>query len=104
MLPKKEELTPFAHDIKGGAIYFNKSERTIRRWLQKHKIYFPDVKYRPGKVSKEMAKEIRAMEHLPQAEIGKKYNISQAMVGRIINQINHKPDLSLSGSWKVNIS
>jgi predicted DNA-binding transcriptional regulator YafY len=59
MLIKKEKLLEL--ELKDAAKYFNVSERTIRRWKEFLKIYDPKIKYRPGKVGKKIAIQIRNM-------------------------------------------
>lgn len=100
----KEQLIPFKDNIEEAAIEFGKSARTIRRWLQKFDLYNPQEKYRPGKITKEKAAEIRQLEryaNLTQTEIAKKYEISQAMVGRIINNLAYKSDFKFGGFTAV---
>lgn len=97
-MPSKEELIPFSNQLQAGALHFGKSTRTIRRWLERHGIYHPEKKYRPGKVTPEMASKIRELDRasLTQSEIAKIVGISQPMVGRIINN-----NLKLRGCVKV---
>lgn len=99
MLTKKD-LLPFKHDIEGAAKTFGVSERTIRRWLKKLDIYEPREGYGPGKVDIERAAEIRRLyeEGHTQAELGKMYGITQAMIGRIVNNLAYRVDLRLTGS------
>jgi transposase len=101
----KQELEPFSNDLEGAAERFGKSTRTIRRWLQHHGLYQPNEKYRPGKTTKEIAYEIRRLdfEGLTQEAIAKKFNISQVMVGKIINNIAHRIELKVSGSAIVSV-
>ena len=102
-MPSKEQLQPFIYDLEEGAIYFSKSTRTIRRWLQKAGIYQPKIKYNPGKVDKKKACEIRRLSKLgcTQAEIGKQLQLSQTTVGKIIN---NDANLALSGKAIVNFN
>jgi transposase len=100
-MPSKEELIPYIDRLAEAAISFNKSTRTIRRWLARYDLYQPQVKYKPGKVTKEIAAEIRRLdrENMTQTEIAKIIGISQPMVGRVINK-----GLKLSGNCLVNFN
>lgn len=95
MLTKKDKLIEL--DIKEAAKFFNVSERTIRRWKEKLGIYEPEEKYRPGKVGKEVAAEIRRMERsdeYTQKELAEIFNISQPMIGKIINNVAYRSGIS----------
>lgn len=72
-MPSKEQLIPYVDCLAEAAIAFNKSTRTIRRWLDRYGLYDPQIKYKPGKVTKEIAAEIRRLdrENLTQTEIAK---------------------------------
>ncbi len=98
--PPKEQLLPYVQNIKKGAEKFNKSARTIRRWLQYYDLYSPQEKYRPGKVTEEMAAKTRRLDRKgwTQMEIAKIIGISQPMVGRIINK-----GLKLGGTVTITI-
>ena len=100
-MPLKEELIPYIQDIVKGAKHFNKSTRTIRRWLAHYDLYCPERKYRPGKTTLEMVVKIRKLdrEGLTQSKIAQIIGLSQAMVGRIINT---NANLKLSGTCTVN--
>lgn len=102
-----EELLPYIHNLIEASIKFNKSERTIRRWMQKHKIYYPKEQYRPGKIDKKKADEIRRLERsseLTQKEIGEIYGISQVMVGKIINNQSHVTNLKIGGEANAKLT
>lgn len=104
MNPTKEELLPFADDIDGAAKHFSRSTRTIRRWLQAKGLYRPNEKFRPGKIDKKIAAEIRRLEKTGdynQTELAEMFEISQAMAGRIINNQAHRVDLKIGGSALV---
>jgi AraC-like DNA-binding protein len=101
-IPSQDQLMPFANDLQSGAKHFNKSTRTIRRWLKKREIYHPQIKYRPGKVDEKKACEIRRLNKigLTQAEIGSCLKLSQTTVGRIINK---DANLTLGGEVVVKL-
>lgn len=98
LTPEKDKLS--AMSLEEAAAYYGKSTRTIRRWLKKAGIYQPQEKYQPGKIDKQKALQIRRLEKegLTQTEIAEKFNISQPMVGKIINNYAHKLNFSLGGS------
>lgn len=102
-----EELLPYVNNLIEASIKFNKSERTIRRWMKKYGIYFPKEQYRPGKIDKKKADEIRRLERsseLTQKEIGEIYGISQAMVGKIINNQAHITNLKIGGEANAKLT
>ena len=70
---EKDKLSSLS--LEEAAAYYGKSTRTIRRWLKKAGIYQPQEKYRPGKVDKQKAFQIRKLdkEGLTQKEIAEKY-------------------------------
>ena len=102
-IPSQLQLIPFINDLLGGAEHFNKSTRTIRRWLKEQGIYQPKVKYRPGKVDEKKACEIRRLYKigLTQSEIGSRFKLSQTTIGRIVNSY---ANLTLGGDVVVKLS
>lgn len=85
-IPSKEVLLPFVENLSAAAIEFNKSTRTIRRWLDHYEIYKPNKKYSPGKLDNKKASEIRRLEKdFTQAELAEKFGVSQPLIGRVIN-------------------
>lgn len=103
MLIKKEKLLELG--LKEAAEYFNVSERTIRRWKEFLEIYDPEVKYRPGKVGKEIATQIRNMDRsdkYTQKELAEIFNISQPMIGKIINNVAYRTGISGSAEVRIN--
>ena len=98
MKPTKPELQPYEYDIKGAVQTFNVTEQTIRRWLKHYHLYHPRTNYGPKHVHKSTINEIRKIaktDKYTQKELGQKYGLSQAMIGRIINEIAHHTDLCL---------
>ena len=96
--PNKEELACFSCDIKSAAEKWEVSERTIRRWLQAENLYKPRKGFGPGKLKNKEIEEIRRLKSsYTQAQLGKMFNVSQAMVGRIVNNISHPVDMKIRG-------
>jgi len=104
MRPSKEELYNYQTDIKGAATYFQVTEQTIRRWLKYYKIYFPKQNYGPKKISKSIIQEIRKLHHTyTQKKLGEKFGLTQAMIGRIINNISHKTDIHFGANANLQV-
>lgn len=102
MKPNKEELMQF-DNYEDAAYYYKVSQRTIRRWLDSYGLYEPKKGFGPGKISDGDVHKIRCLydQGNTQAEIGKIFGISQAMVGRIVNDLSHKKGIKMSGSARV---
>jgi len=105
MLTKKDKLLELG--LKEAAEYFKVSERTIRRWKERLEIYIPEEKYRPGKVGKEVATQIRNMDrsdNYTQKELAEIFHISQPMIGKIINNVAYKTGISGTAEVRINRS
>ena len=92
MKPPKKDLLPFAANLKEAAKRFNKSERTVRRWLEEYELYCPRKNFRPGKL-REHTKEIRALDatgKYTQMELADMFDVTQAAIGRVLNNIYYK--------------
>lgn len=102
----REELIKFNGNIKEASLFFNKSERTIRRWLKKEGLYNPNKNYIPNKLSQEDANKIRNeyVNNINQNDLAIKYNVSQATIANIINNKIYKYNLKLSGSFDYKYS
>jgi len=102
MKPTREELEKFQNDLAGGATAFGVSERTIRRWLEAEGLYRPMEGYGPNKLTTKQVDEIRhlhTVKKYTQAQLGKRFGVTQATIGRIINNIYHKKaDLKIGGA------
>jgi response regulator of citrate/malate metabolism len=106
MRPTKPELQPYEHDIKGAAKTFNITEQTVRRWLKYYNIYHPRNNYGPKHIHKNIISEIRKIartDKYTQKELGSKFGLSQAMIGRIINEISHHTDLHLGANSDLQV-
>jgi transposase len=99
MIPKLDELKPYTNDPKMAAKKFEVSERTIKRWLTFYKLYEPKNS-QPNKLNKAKANIIRDLDiqGYTQKELAKMFNVSQANIGRIINNIYYKTHIHLKGS------
>lgn len=96
--PHREDLAKYAKDIKGAALKWDVSERTVRRWLQSYDLYSPRKGYGPGKLDKNKVSKIRELiETHTQVEIAKMFGVSQATVGRVVNNITHSVNMKLKG-------
>jgi len=104
--PKKEELLQYANNIKEASIKFNVSERTIRRWLKLHNIYYPKSNYNPNKLTTEQVVEIREKYNAGhnQQKIANEFKVSQATIANIINYKTHKFNITLNGSFPAKYS
>jgi len=100
--PNKEELEKFQNDLAGGAKAFDVSERTIRRWLEAEGLYRPMEGYGPNKLTPKQVDDIRhlhTVKKYTQSQLGKRFGVTQATIGRIINNIYHKKaDLKIGGA------
>ena len=93
MKPSKEELIKY-QGIKNAAEHFQVTEQTVRRWLKHYGIYHPKKNYGPKKITKSIIQEIRKLHHdYTQKKLGEKFGLTQAMIGRITNNISHKTDI-----------
>jgi DeoR/GlpR family transcriptional regulator of sugar metabolism len=101
MKPTKKELLPYSSDLKKAAKRFNKSERTIRRWLKEAKIYSPKENFGPGKLNQEQAVKIRNLDatgEYTQMELADMFEVTQATIGRVLNNIYYKTMLHITGN------
>jgi len=102
MKPSREELEKYQNNLAGGAGAFGVSERTIRRWLDAEGLYRPTEGYGPNKLTEKQVEEIRRLhiqKKYTQAQLGKRFGVTQATIGRILNNIYHKKtDLKLGGA------
>lgn len=104
ILMKKDKLLEL--ELKEAAEYFEVSERTIRRWKKILEIYVPNSKYNPGKVGKEIATQIRNLDrsdNYTQKELAEIFDISQPMIGKIINNVAYRTGISGSAEVRVNL-
>lgn len=105
MKPSKDELEKYQNNLAGAAKAFDVSERTIRRWLEAEGLYKPTEGYGPNKLTPKQVDEIRhlhTVKKYTQAQLGKKFGVTQATIGRIINNIYHKrADLKIGGTAVV---
>lgn len=102
----KKELKKFKNNLKEASLFFNKSERTIRRWMKKYGLYNPNVKKQPNKLNYKKAEEIRNLYQIgkTQKEISKIYDVSQATIANIINKKTYNKFIVLKGSANVKFS
>lgn len=104
--PDKKELLKYKNDIKGAALFYKKSERTIRRWLKNENLYNPNINYKPNKLSINDVEKIRNKynEGINQVNLAKEYNVSQACIANIINFKTYKTNIKLGGEFGYNYS
>jgi len=98
MRPTKTDLQPYENDIKGATQTFHVTEQTVRRWLKHYNLYHPRTNYGPKHLHKSIINEIKKLartDKYTQKELGSKFGLTQAMIGRIVNGISHHTDLSL---------
>jgi hypothetical protein len=92
-------LNDFGNDYESAAKYFEVSTRTIRRWKQKEGTYQPKPGYGPNKLSKDQVKKIKSLgDSYNQTQLAKMFGVTQAMIGRILNNVSHKSDFMITGS------
>jgi hypothetical protein len=106
MRPNKTELQPYENDIKGAAKAYNVTEQTVRRWLKHYHLYHPRNNFGPKHVHKSIVNEIKKLartDKYTQKELGIKFGLSQAMIGRIINEIAHHKDLRLGADSELKV-
>lgn len=103
---KKDKLIEFNGNIKQASLFFNKSERTIRRWLKKESLYKPNQNYCPNKLSQSSANKIRDeyCNEAKQIDLAKKYNVSQATIANIVNNKIYKHNFQLTGNFNYKYS
>jgi len=103
MKPTKNELLPYIADLGSAAKRFNKSERTVRRWLKEYELWVPRENYGPGKL-KEHAKAIRALDatgKYTQMNLAEMFGVTQAAIGRVLNNIYYKTMIQITGEADV---
>lgn len=106
-MPTKEDLLLYADKIEVAAKEYKVSTRTIRRWLGKEGIYKPKTGYGPGKLDAATASEIRRLyqtDEFTQSELAIKFNVTQAMICRIVNNKAYHIDLIIGGKADINQS
>lgn len=99
MYPDAEEFNEFSNELL--AKRYLCSVRTIQRWRSKLKLN-KCPGWGPGKLNLEKAREIRHLyenNSLTQSAIAKIYGVSQAAIGRIINNISYpEKNVGISGT------
>jgi DNA-binding XRE family transcriptional regulator len=101
MHPKKEELILYQNNILGVSEHFNVSKRTARRWLKRHNL-LESKNCVPNKL-KDCYLEIRRLEDkYTQKQLAEMYDVTQAAIGKIVNNISYKTNLQIKGSAIVN--
>lgn len=86
--------------------HFQISERTLDRLIKDHDL--TKINYGPKKLCKQTISDIKNLHQLgqlTQKEIASKFNISQSMVSKIVNNQVHKnaKSIKISGSASVKI-
>lgn len=103
-IPTKEDLVRYGKDYKSAATFYRVSERTIRRWMVNMEIYKPKDGYKPGKLNQSIARQIRVLydtDKYTQTALAEKFKVTQAIIGRIINNLIYKTELKLGGTAEV---
>lgn len=105
-IPDRLELIPYQNHLEEAAKHFDVSQRTIRRWLAKVGLYNPKKGWGRGKLGHSQAQEIRDLyrqEKYTQAELAEMFDVSQGMICRIVNNLNYRTSLRLTGeaSYRV---
>lgn len=92
MIPSKEELLPYVHNRKEAAAKFSVTEKTIMRWLQKYGLYQPRSNYGPGKLSLEIARQIRRSynDGKTMTELATEHGVTVSTISRVLHNIIHK--------------
>ena len=88
MVPSKQELQ--SHTDKELALRYRCSVRTVQRWRKKLNIKRPG--WGPRKLNMDKAREIRRRywdDNLTQQELAELYQVSQAAIGRVVNNITY---------------
>lgn len=104
MKPTKKQLLSYVGNFKSAAKKFDVSERTIRRWMKEHDIYEPKIGFGPSKLDKRKAAKIRKLDacgKYTQTELAKMFNVTQATIGRILNNIYYKVPFTIQGSANI---
>jgi hypothetical protein len=84
----KKELQEYTD--KELAVRYQCSVRTVQRWRKKMNVNRPG--WGPRKLNMEVAREIRRRyfgENLTQQQLAKMYRVSQAAIGRVVNNITY---------------
>jgi len=103
-IPPKEDLKVFANDLQKAAETYGKSERTIRRWLEKYNLYKPKKNFGARKLNIKKARKIRALydtDQYTQKALGKMFGVTQSMIGRIVNNLAYKINFRFGGEAEV---
>ncbi len=88
MMASKEEL--FSMTDRQVAALYTCSIRTVQRWRKRLNVKRPG--WGPGKLDMEKARRIRShyfVEGLTQQEIADLYGVSQAAIGRVVNNVTY---------------
>ena len=105
--PDRLTLLPYQNHLSEAAKRFDVSERTIRRWLDEFGLYHPKKGWGRGKLNQDQVCEIRELyqqEKCTQAQLAEMFNVTQAMICRIVNNVSHRTALRLSGSAEYRYS
>lgn len=92
MMPSKEELLPYVDNRKEAAANFSVTEKTIVRWLQKYELYQPRKNYGPGKLTMDVARQIRKSynDGKTMTELAAEHGVTVSTVSRVLHNIIHK--------------
>lgn len=104
--PNRLALIPYQNHLKEAANKFDVTERTIRRWLSEEGLYSPRKGWGRGKLTQTQVQKIRELyrqDKHTQAELAEKFDISQAMVCRIVNNTSHRTTFRLTGGAEYRI-
>ena len=104
MRPTKKEILVYQHDIKSIAQEYNVTEQTVRRWLIFYEIYQPRKGYGSKNIPHNTVVEIRKLaDRYTQKELGLRFGLSQAMIGRIINNVSHRIDIRFGANAEIKV-
>ena len=98
--PNKNELIELLddHSRKQIANKYEVSVRTVARLLAGHRLFYS----RPKKLTFEDATKIRELyltDRYTQKELGEMFGVTQALIGRILNNLIHKaPNVTVAGA------
>ena len=101
MKPTKTDLQPYQNELHAAAVQFRVSTRTIRRWMAEVGLYNPRSGFGPGKLSANKAAEIRYLyrtDQFTQVELAERFQVTQAMICRIVNNLAYPIDLMIAGA------
>mgnify|MGYP002624854821 CR=1 FL=1 len=104
--PDRLELIPYQNHLEEAAKNFGVSQRTIRRWLTEVGLYNPRKGWGRGKLARTQVQKIRDLyrqEKQTQAEMAEMFDVSQAMICRIVNNLSHRTTVRLGGEASYRI-